>query len=60
MRLMKLQEVIHTTGLGRSSIYNYMSKGQFPKNVVLGERAVAWLESEVIEWIQAKLNQRDK
>ena len=47
------------TGLGRSTIYNYISNGQFPKTISLGDRAVAWLESEVHEWMLAKLEARD-
>lgn len=31
IRVMKLKEVTNTTGLPRSSIYAYMSKGKFPK-----------------------------
>lgn len=59
MRLIKLKEVINSTGLGRSSIYNYISDGRFPKPVSLGGRAVAWVEEEIEEWIQEKINGRD-
>jgi hypothetical protein len=38
-------------------IYELMGDGTFPKPVRLGERAVAWLESEVDAWI---LTQADK
>lgn len=58
MRVMKLNEVINTTGLSRSSIYAYMAKGMFPKPIQLGPRAVAWVEGEVIKWLQEKLNAR--
>ncbi|MGO3344155.1 MAG: AlpA family phage regulatory protein [Marinomonas sp.] len=44
---MRLNEVINTTGLSRSSIYAYMAKGGFPKPIQLGPRAVAWVEEEV-------------
>lgn len=59
MRLIRLKEVINSTGLGRSSIYNYISGGRFPKPVSLGGRAVAWVEEEIEEWIQEKINGRD-
>ncbi|WP_058119144.1 AlpA family transcriptional regulator [Photobacterium kishitanii] len=58
MRFIRLKEVMHVTGLRRSSIYNYMAEGRFPKTVSLGGRAVAWVESEIIDWIQAKIAQR--
>lgn len=60
MRLMRLKEVMDCTGLGRSSIYSYISDGQFPKPVPIGGRAVAWVESEVNEWIMEKIEQRDR
>ncbi|WP_309477157.1 helix-turn-helix transcriptional regulator [Marinomonas foliarum] len=59
MRVMKLNEVINTTGLSRSSIYAYMSNGNFPKPIQLGPRAVGWIEVEVREWLQEKLNARN-
>ena len=60
MRFIKLDEVMHCTGLGRSSIYKYMSSGEFPRSVSLGDRAVAWVESEVHDWMTEKLAMRDK
>ena len=58
MRLIKLKDVMHNTGLARSTIYKYISEGNFPKPVSLGERAVAWVEGEVQEWILDKIEQR--
>ena len=58
MRFIRLKEVMHVTGLGRSSIYNYMAEGRFPKTVSLGGRAVAWVESEVQDWMLAKVSGR--
>lgn len=59
MRLIKLKDVMSNTGLARSTIYKYISEGLFPKPVCLGERAVAWVESEIQEWIVDKIEQRD-
>lgn len=58
MRVIKLKDVINTTGLSRSSIYAYMAKGGFPKPIQLGPRAVAWIEEEVQEWLKAKIASR--
>ncbi|ELR66126.1 Transcriptional regulator [Photobacterium marinum] len=58
MRFMRLKEVMNVTGLSRSSIYNFMAEGTFPKSVPLGGRAVAWVEDEVQEWMEAKLIER--
>ncbi len=59
MRLIRLKEVIDCTGLARSTIYKYIEEGTFPKSVSLGDRAVAWVESEVQEWILERIAQRD-
>lgn len=51
MRLIRLKEVMECTGLARATVYKYIKNGIFPKSVSLGDRAVAWVESEVQEWI---------
>ncbi|WP_080482720.1 AlpA family phage regulatory protein [Vibrio cholerae] len=35
-----------------------MNDGEFPQSVSLGERAIAWVESEVDEWMDSCLKQR--
>jgi len=57
---MRLKEVMNNTGLARSTIYKYIAETQFPKPVPLGGRAVAWLESEVQDWILDKIELRDE
>lgn len=59
MRIMRLKEVMSNTGLGRSTIYKYITEGQFPKPVSLGDRAVGWVDGEVDEWIMARIEERD-
>ncbi len=59
MRLIKLHEVKSLSGLGRTSIYTFMKEGEFPKSVSLGGRAVAWVEEEVLDWIQSRIELRD-
>ncbi|PSU99260.1 AlpA family transcriptional regulator [Photobacterium kishitanii] len=58
MRFIRLKEVMYVTGLGRSSIYNYMAEGRFPKTVSLGGRAVAWVESEITDWMLERVSGR--
>ncbi|WP_229624145.1 AlpA family transcriptional regulator [Vibrio parahaemolyticus] len=60
MRLIRLKEVMNICGLGRSSIYKFMEDGRFPKSVSLGDRAVAWVETEVEEWIEQKVAEREE
>ena len=59
MRIIRLKEVIDCTGLGRSTIYKYISERSFPKPVPLGDRAVGWVESEVMSWVMARIEARD-
>ncbi|MCH2089774.1 MAG: AlpA family transcriptional regulator [Pseudoalteromonas sp.] len=58
MRLIKLKEVMAKTSLGHSSIYKFISEGTFPKQVSLGAKSVAWVESEVDEWIEEMIRRR--
>ena len=59
MKLIRLRQVMQMTGLGRSSIYNYMKDQSFPKQVKITSSLSAWVETEINEWIQDKVNQRD-
>ncbi|WP_298325380.1 AlpA family transcriptional regulator [Asticcacaulis sp.] len=47
-RIVRLAEVRALTGLSRSTVYERIRDGQFPKSVDLGGRCVGWLESEVL------------
>lgn len=60
MRIMRLKEVMETTGLGRSSIYKYAQEGTFPKPVSLGGRASGWVCDEVEEWVLEVIALRDE
>ena len=56
-RLIRRKEVQTKTGLGASSIYAMMKNGEFPKCLNLSERRVAWIESEVDQWIANRIAQ---
>ena len=68
-RLIRLPEVLSRTGYGRTSIYRKMKDGSFPKSVKLGNpledpnafdcRAVAWIEDEVDEWVDSRIEERN-
>ncbi|EJL6982883.1 helix-turn-helix transcriptional regulator [Vibrio vulnificus] len=58
IRLIRFREVLAMTGLSRSSVYRFIEANQFPTQVQLGGRAVAWVESEVQEWIQQRVSAR--
>lgn len=54
-RLVRLPEVIRQTGLARSSIYEGVRAGTFPKAVPLCGRNVAWVESQIQLWIAERI-----
>ena len=45
------------TGLPRSTIYDRMKKGSFPKPISLGKRTVAWLSADIEAWMEQQLKQ---
>lgn len=59
-RLIRLPEVLSTTGLSRSEIYRLISLGRFPKAIPLGERANAWDSDAVQAWIRERIAAQEK
>ncbi|WP_298192056.1 AlpA family phage regulatory protein [Metallibacterium sp.] len=59
-RLLRLPEVIRTTGLARSSIYDLIRLGRFPAPVPLTATARAWRSDEVDNWIAQRIAARDE
>lgn len=49
--ILRRKTVETRTGLSRSSIYERMRVGNFPKPICLGGRAVGWLEHEIEDWL---------
>lgn len=58
--LIARRDVEALTGLKRSFIYRAMSLGRFPKPVKIGPKAVRWVEAEVREWIEDRINEASK
>ena len=53
IRFIRKKEVMHRTGLSSTGIYDLMSRSLFPQSIKLaGGKAVAWLESDVVQWQQ--------
>ena len=44
-------EVKRRTGFGKTWIYTLIRAGKFPKQVKTGLRSIAFIESEIDEWI---------
>ena len=55
-KFIRLDNVLEVTGLSRSHLYHLISQGLFPMQINLcGGRAVAWVESEVQDWIDSRI-----
>lgn len=65
IRFLRQKEVTHLTGIPRATLYLLMSKGLFPKQISIGSGhlnkrgCVAWLESEVLAFMQARIAARE-
>ena len=53
--ILRLPAVRASTGLSRSTIYLRVAEGSFPQPVSLGGRAVGWLEAEIQDWLQRRI-----
>ena len=54
-KLLRRKEVERICGLSRSSIYAMMKQGTFPMNLKIGLRSVAWLESDIQDFIEKRI-----
>jgi prophage regulatory protein len=55
--ILRLPAVKARTGLSRSTIYQHVADGSFPRPVSLGARAVGWVESDIEGWISRKITE---
>ena len=54
-KLIRRPAVQEKTGLSRSTIYEKMKSGSFPRPIKLGPRAVGWVETEVDAWLEDRI-----
>lgn len=55
LNLIRRNQVTQKCGMGKSQIYDLMARGQFPRPVNLTGRSVAWIESEIDQWIAGRI-----
>ncbi|CDL83872.1 MULTISPECIES: helix-turn-helix transcriptional regulator [Xenorhabdus] len=53
--LIRLSEVQRRTGYSKAWIYRLIGEDKFPKQIKIGTRSVAFLESEVDGWIDQRI-----
>jgi len=54
-RFLRLPEVKHQVGIGRTAIYQKIKSGEFPAPISLGPRAVGWTSDSIENWIEARV-----
>ena len=57
IRFLRQKAVTDLTGIPRPTLYYMMGLGKFPKNLSLcsGGKSVAWLESDVLAWMNERI-----
>ena len=58
--ILRRKQVEARIGLARSTIYQRIAAGTFPKPVSLGARAVGWIEAEIDTWLSNQIEQSRK
>lgn len=53
-RILRLPQVEAATGYKRSHIYSLEARGEFPKRIALGARAVGWRQSAISAWLDSR------
>lgn len=55
LRLLRFPAVRERTGLSRSTIWRLERQGAFPRHRRISANVVAWVEQEIMIWIQSKI-----
>ena len=54
-QILRLPAVRERTGLSRTTVYDFIRRGEFPPPIKLGARASGWDAEAVERWIQTRL-----
>lgn len=53
--LIRLPEASRRTGYGKAWIYKLIAQNRFPQPIKIGSRAIAFVESEIDEWVNKRI-----
>jgi len=59
LRLIRKRELPSIVGYSWQHCSRLEREGKFPRRVQLGESGVAWVYSEVLDWVRARIAERD-
>lgn len=57
---LRIAAVCEATGLSRSTLYERVAAGTFPKQFRISPRCTAWDEAEVLAWQAQRIAERDQ
>ena len=55
LKFIRLSEVQRRTGYSKAWLYRLISQKKFPASVKIGSRSIAFIESEIDEWINQRI-----
>jgi prophage regulatory protein len=58
LTLLSMNQVVKLTTLSRTMINKHRAAGRFPEAVSIGEKRIAFVETEVRSWILERMNRR--
>jgi prophage regulatory protein len=53
--ILRRKQVELRTGLSRTTIYERMREGTFPRQISLGGRAVGWVNADIDQWVEQQI-----
>ena len=53
-RVLRMHQVIHMSGLSRSTIHRLRKDNKFVRHINLGPRSVGYFEDELCEWLEER------
>ncbi len=65
-KLLRKPKALEKLGIANATAYDWLNPKSprydptFPRPIKIGAAAVAWLESEIDDWIAAKMKSRDE
>jgi prophage regulatory protein len=56
LRFLRLGPVRERVSLSTTRIYELIAEGKFPAPIRLSDRASAWIETEVVAWMEGRIS----
>lgn len=59
-KFIRIEEVMEITSCCRSTIFQLQKAGKFPACVLIAKRGARFVESEIIQWMNERMAERNK